>query len=147
MVSLDYGHLVILGGGATCFSMGTYWNKGPYTLILPCSRQNNVLQIQYQQTVEILPDNTSNGTSGTETKGLPAPTITAIPKIALSSAAEFEAILRKAQPVVLKSLDLGPCVKRWNLDYLAEKAAPERKVCDLPRPPERVLADRHVPHR
>jgi tRNA wybutosine-synthesizing protein 4 len=121
------GQVAILGGGATCFSMGTYWNKGPYTLNFP-DESHDVLQLQYHQTVEILPEIKPKGTSETDSQGLSAPKITPIPQVLLQSAADFDGILRKGQPVVLKNLDLGSCVTQWNLNYIAEKAGAERKV-------------------
>jgi tRNA wybutosine-synthesizing protein 4 len=134
--------MVILGGGATCFSMGTYWNKGPYTLDVSFSDNPvDALKMQYLQTVEILPGDRSNGALGEETQGLSAPEITSIPQVTIQSAADFEGILRNGQPVVLKGLSLGPCVGRWDLNYISDKAGPERKVSYqlLSLPPLRTM--------
>jgi tRNA wybutosine-synthesizing protein 4 len=109
--------------------MGTYWNKGPYTLDVSFSDNPvEALKMQYLQTVEILPGDRSNGALGEETQGLSTPEIASIPQVTIQSAADFEGILRNRQPVVLKGLSLGPCVGRWDLHYISDKAGPERKV-------------------
>lgn len=137
-----YGQVAILGGGATCFSMGTCWNKGPYTLNFP-DEGHKVLQLDYSQTVEILPQIKPKGTAEADFQGLSAPKITPIPQVSLQSAADFDSILRKGEPVVLKNLDLGSCVTQWNLNYIADKAGAERKVSDKLFPQH----DEHTNHR
>lgn len=118
--------VVILGGGATCFSMGTCWNRGSYTFKTAIDESADALS--YQRTIDILPIVANGQTPGTESRGMSSPVITGIPEVSLQSAEDFEKIMRKGYPVVLKKVELGSCVARWTLDYIVEKVGAERKV-------------------
>jgi tRNA wybutosine-synthesizing protein 4 len=123
-------HVVILGGGATCFSMGTYWNRGPYSCKVDI-REDFVDSLDYVQTVETAPGVANGNTAGTESQGVAGPKITSISRVLLHSAEEFEKILGSGQPAILRDLDLGSCVANWGLDYIVEKVGAERKVCRI----------------
>ncbi|KAB5585773.1 methyltransferase-like protein [Coniochaeta sp. 2T2.1] len=124
---MDDGHVVILGGGATCFSMGTCWNKGVYTLKADINDEC-VEPLTYVQTVETAPGTAKGATARTDSEGALAPEITSIPRVSLQSTEEFAKMLKKGRPAVLTDLDLGSCVANWALDYMVEKVGAERKV-------------------
>lgn len=120
-------HAVILGGGATCFSMGTYWNRGPYSFRLDTS-DDIVDSLKYVQTVETVPGIANGDVARTGSPGTSGPKITSISRISLHSAEDFAKILTTGQPAVLSDLDLGPCVSNWGLDYIVQKVGAERMV-------------------
>ncbi|KAB5583350.1 methyltransferase-like protein [Coniochaeta sp. 2T2.1] len=124
---MDDGHVVILGGGATCFSMGTCWNKGAYTLKADI-HDERVEPLTYVQTVETAPGTANGATARTDSDGASAPEITSILRVSLQCAEEFAKILKRGQPAVLTDLNLGSCVADWALDYIVEKVGAERTV-------------------
>ncbi|KAM7222076.1 hypothetical protein V8F06_002581 [Rhypophila decipiens] len=137
------GQVVVAGGGATCFSMGTFWNKGVYTLGLPilgASLQNVFTENSeplphwvHEITSDIIPGQPSlpraqealeNGTAEKRNHL----DIKSIPRIKLESKDDFSRIVREGKPVVLEGLDLGSCTANWTIAYLIDKVGADRKV-------------------
>ncbi|KAK0626186.1 methyltransferase-like protein [Immersiella caudata] len=137
-VPLSNGQFVVLGGGATCFSMGTFWNKGVYTFRPVEHTQDNsqtlpssVSAWSHEKTIDIVPGERSiplRPTSTVEGGTNAQVHIKAIPRIKLQSSKDFEDLLRKGQPAVLEGLDLGACASLWSLDYLAAQIGLDRQV-------------------
>lgn len=123
----DDDRVVILGGGATCFSMGTFWNRGPYALHADASKELTE-SLEYVQTVEIAQGVAKSEGSRLVSAGACAPIVTPIPRVSLQSANDFETMLRRGRPAILSGLSLGSCIASWSLDYIAEKVGPDRKV-------------------
>ncbi|KAK0740709.1 hypothetical protein B0T18DRAFT_373778 [Schizothecium vesticola] len=135
-VPLPDGRVVILGGGATCFSMGTYWNKGIFTLDFERTASEPVDKWAYEKSVEIIPGERSipivakpklekaaeadNDSASTRAKS--------IPRIKLQDSDEFVKVVRGGRPVVIEGLELGSCTSAWSLDRLGEKVGKNRKV-------------------
>ncbi|KAK4205696.1 putative leucine carboxyl methyltransferase 2 [Triangularia verruculosa] len=128
VVTMD-GRIVIVGGGATCFSMGTFWNKGVYSLRLPGLDTADALpHWVHDRTIDIIPGERSGPVKTEPRNGDKKTTIKAIERVQLKTADDFAKIVRTGRPVVLEGLDLGHCVASWNLKYLAEKVGSDRKV-------------------
>ena len=133
------GSVVIVGGGATCFSMGTFWNKGVYSWRFPTNEGDGAEISQppprwaHEKTVEINPVQRSVPAAVKQQSTGEAPLITPIPRVKLETADDFVSIVRKGQPVVLEGLDLGSCVSAWTPEYLVDKVGADRKV-RAPRP-------------
>lgn len=130
------GQLVVAGGGATCFSMGTFWNKGVYTFVLPGygEAQRESLEIPHwvhERTVEIIPgERNSPRTLAAPGNGGQSPglAVKSIPRVKLESPEDFAKLVREGKPVVLEGLDLGPRVANWTMGYLVDKIGKDRKV-------------------
>ncbi|KAI0205794.1 leucine carboxyl methyltransferase [Astrocystis sublimbata] len=135
VASADPELLVIMGGGATCFSMGTYWNQGCYTLNLilmlggSYSIEEQRSPFGFQRSIDIInqplalkPD--FNGYLGPQQPV----SISEIPRIRVDTEDDFENIIKAGRPVVIEGSDLGPCVQMWSGAYLTEKVGPQRKV-------------------
>ncbi|VBB83745.1 Putative Leucine carboxyl methyltransferase 2 [Podospora comata] len=123
------GRIVITGGGATCFSMGTFWNKGVYSLRLPGSGTTGALpHWTHDKTVDIIPGERSLPIRTKLQNGTSSIAIKTIERVQLKTADDFAKVVRAGRPVVLEGLDLGSCVASWNLKYLAEKVGSDRKV-------------------
>ncbi|KAK3905624.1 hypothetical protein C8A05DRAFT_12582 [Staphylotrichum tortipilum] len=133
-VSTPDGNAVVVGGGATCFSMGTFWNKGVYSWRLPASGSDGAevsqptSQWAHEKTIDIIPVQRSVPVAAKQQSTGGAPRITPIPRVKLETADDFASIVRKGQPVVLEGLDLGSCVSAWTPDYLVDKVGVDRKV-------------------
>ncbi|KAI1300753.1 leucine carboxyl methyltransferase [Xylaria venustula] len=125
--------ILVMGGGATCFSMGTYWNEGCYTLKLG-SFSNASLTTTSRNPLSLR--------NIVEITGSPHPVkmvhagdirsqqiaIVEVPKIRVTTENDFEKILKAGKPVIVEGSDLGTCVRSWNGAYMTEKVGSERKV-------------------
>jgi tRNA wybutosine-synthesizing protein 4 len=111
--------------------MGTYWNKGAYMVGQSYNEPHEGV-IVYFRTLEIVPEVRTRGLSDALSGDYPEAKVTAIWRGSLQSAEDFEKVIRQARPVVLEKADLGPCVSKWDLDYVVEKVGPERKVSIRP---------------
>lgn len=78
--------------------------------------------------MQVRPECTSDSTRNQTSQ---APEIKQIKHVALGGAATaFEHIVSDGLPVILKGLDIGPCVERWTLGYVSEQLGEDRKVGD-----------------
>ncbi|KAL2160308.1 hypothetical protein VTH06DRAFT_1481 [Thermothelomyces fergusii] len=133
-VLLSDGSVVVVGGGATCFSMGAFWNKGVYTLRIPWPGAEearvspSLPRWFYEKSIDIAPIQRSLPVPSKTQQSSESVQITAIPRLKLTSADDFSRIVREGRPVVLEGLDLGRCVSTWTLDYLVDRIGPDRKV-------------------
>ncbi|KAI2642007.1 leucine carboxyl methyltransferase [Xylaria nigripes] len=125
--------MILMGGGATCFSMGTYWNEGCYTLDLaplvydklPVSSRG---LLKYQKLVEVIDQQLPiNNIREGEIKSQRAK-ISEIPRIRVNTEEDFENIIKAGKPVVIEGGDLGSCVNRWTAAYLTESVGQQRNV-------------------
>ena len=113
-----------MGGGAVCFSFGTYWNKGCYTLDLSKRCSNTQIKFEYKEThlpvsemTRKLPDERSSPRAA-----IP------VPRMKLQSSDEFSKILASNKPVIFEGMDLGLCVEKWSTAYLKQQISPMREV-------------------
>ena len=144
----DHG-VVVLGGGATCFSFGTYWNPGCYTLtneeetykapwhIHECSEESAVAKSGAESSMTsaghqdvMATDMTLSETQKHEEPSMLTRPVASvqIPKISIASNSDFERIVAQARPVILEHLSLGPCMTNWSSNYLKEKIGLNRIV-------------------
>ncbi|KAH8677272.1 leucine carboxyl methyltransferase [Xylariales sp. PMI_506] len=125
--------ILISGGGATCFSMGTYWNKGCYILRLPIPTgsllgiPHSRSQWRFQRTLE-LTDNTHKQSGLSWENRDPVQQLTSIPRVRIDSGSAFFEILRSAKPVVIENADLGSCTRLWTPEHLVSQVGAERNV-------------------
>lgn len=140
----------IVGGGAVCFSFGTCWNLGSYTVGKFSSLDGQQLWHLHQQSETELqkkPKSQSvetkehgrisfrpgsgprarNGRSGLGAEGKPS-VGEVIEKAQIPDAAAFEAIIRNSRPAILRGFDIGQCTELWKIDYLKQQIGEERQV-------------------
>ncbi|KAI0518568.1 leucine carboxyl methyltransferase [Xylaria bambusicola] len=128
----SHNQVLVMGGGATCFSMGTYWNEGCYTLNLnslsasPATALRNSLKFVKLVELTDRPQPTQNGYA-VDARSQQA-SITEIPKIRVDTEDDFERILRAGKPAIIEGSDLGTCVSKWTGAYLTENVGSQRKV-------------------
>ncbi|KAI0010596.1 LCM-domain-containing protein [Xylariaceae sp. FL0662B] len=127
----DAGQLVVMGGGATCFSMGTYWNSGCYSIsaLVPGSTTLTGSDSiwNFSRTVEITEELKPRRASKSQCTDRSRVKVD-IPRLQISTEAEFLDVLKAGKPVVIEGGELGACTKAWSSDYLVEKIRSERKV-------------------
>ncbi|KAI0181862.1 LCM-domain-containing protein [Hypoxylon sp. FL1284] len=126
--------LVIIGGGATCFSMGTYWNPGCYTVpydpedvvggntIRPYS--DEVWKLS--KLVEVTEQTGNQKAYGRGNKR--AAVKLDIPRLQINTSNDFVSMLKAGKPVVIQGGKLGCCTQTWSSDYIVGQLGPNREV-------------------
>ncbi|KAF4482917.1 tRNA wybutosine-synthesizing protein 4 [Colletotrichum fructicola Nara gc5] len=128
------GEFAVVGGGATCFSMGTYWTQGSYNFAFDTQRlvsgqkklpllASQIAPVEYSETVEIIADETK-----ASTQILPPVSLHCLPRIKVESKDQFHTILDAGKPVIIESANLGPCVSEWSQEYLVKTVGADREV-------------------
>jgi tRNA wybutosine-synthesizing protein 4 len=130
--TVDPRELLILGGGAVCFSFGTYWTEGIWLLQDVHSTVDNewTLVPESVQSNKVQPDKTTpkpSAESQNVTYGA-AGVITPIPRVRVQSSTHFQEILAEGRPVIIEGLDIGSCTERWTKEYLIAAVGSDRKV-------------------
>ncbi|KAI0121451.1 LCM-domain-containing protein [Hypoxylon sp. NC0597] len=129
----DHGQLVVMGGGATCFSMGTFWNKGCYTLRYTHTDPDfeicasNERRWELSRIVEITEEAERQPGSASSSNKQAAVKVE-IPRLHISTAASFLAILKAGKPVIIEGSELGSCVKTWSPDYIVKQLGFDREI-------------------
>lgn len=133
VVSLNSG-LVIVGGGATCFSMGTFWDTGVYTadftnVVSDLSGTRSTIckppSIGYADSPK-LTHPSCDGADRLMSQG--KATITAIPRVQFKSGTSMEKLIKERQPVIIEGLDLGGCVSKWTPEYMVQRLGEAKEV-------------------
>ncbi|KAI8963032.1 LCM-domain-containing protein [Daldinia sp. FL1419] len=128
------GQLVVMGGGATCFSMGTFWNPGCYTLRytpkaftngVPAPHSNRGIW-KHSKIVELTEETERH--RGPTSPNREAAEKVAILRLQISTTDEFSAVLEAGKPVVLEASQLGNCIQSWTPDYIVKQLDPDREV-------------------
>lgn len=124
-------NLIITGGSCVCFSFGSWWNEGCFTLSSynpPSAKKNGAPEPtnpvwHYSHTVDAEP----LAKLPTPTVSTP-PSLLSLPRKRVASLADFIQILNFAKPMVLENLDIGECTFKWTLEYLQEHIGQDREV-------------------
>ncbi|GJN78048.1 tRNA methyltransferase ppm2 [Purpureocillium lilacinum] len=124
--------VLLVGGGATCFSMGTFWEAGVYSIKIPGAESDEHSinhgkpAIEYSETRRVV--STGGPSDPAKTHGEDV-TITQVPRIRLGPEdATFDEVLLDAKPVILEGLNLGACVEKWTPQYMVEKVGDDTEV-------------------
>ncbi|KAI7583408.1 hypothetical protein KC343_g20011 [Hortaea werneckii] len=147
------GGLIVLGGGATCFSFGTYWTKPSILTDSPQASLKCGWHLLSTQKADMslappidepksraseVPRGPTNGNrvvSNVEpngntpaSDGLRLPDPSYIPRRSLAHGIDFERHVEEGKPVIFSDGDIGPCTELWNNQYLTETIGYHRKV-------------------
>ena len=124
------GSIVIVGGGAVCFSFGTFWNIGVWSMDTGAETYKkswcHIGQQAQRSTI-----NSSSKVFDSSLIDSPAHRshpLSTLPRLRLEDSISFERVLRNSKPVIIEGLDLGSCVKKWTAAYLKEAVGSERLV-------------------
>lgn len=127
--------LVITGGSAVCFSFGTFWNKGSYTITYPDSPRKYVPRSAKPAETWRL---TRTIAAEVQTKppeilkSIGPVSIVGVIRTELGTAADFNRILESSAPAIIEKAYVGSCLTKWTMEYLKEKIGLEREV-SIPR--------------
>ncbi|TGO61403.1 hypothetical protein BOTNAR_0129g00140 [Botryotinia narcissicola] len=130
-------NIIIMGGSAVCFSFGTFWNKGCYTLTTKHSGDSkfgenatNGASCAPWKFVHTFDAAAAPKSSSTSISSL-APgtqTLVKVPRVKIDSSVEFDKILDASKPVILEGLDIGVCTQEWTSEYLKDRVGADREV-------------------
>lgn len=113
----------ILGGGAVCFSFGSFWNEMTLNLSSCDRTPEPVLEIVIKEADPIserkLAGNSFNLAGFSDT--VPTDDQILVTK-------DFERILSIGRPVIMRNMDLGLCTAEWTLSNLTAKIGGEREI-------------------
>lgn len=128
--------IMVLGGGATCFSMGTYWQGGASTI----SIHNKPIHWKHSKpTAEGLTrphfmgsQRFVNSTSRSQHQGSKEvdATMTTVARTTLETPQQLRDILEAAVPVIISKTDIGDCVWKWTSSYMIDRVGHDTQVRD-----------------
>ncbi|KAH7134845.1 S-adenosyl-L-methionine-dependent methyltransferase [Dactylonectria estremocensis] len=124
--------LVFLGGGATCFSMGTYWETGVNSVdasgVFPSHRKKSPcrnMSISYVDSPKLTQ---FSGDLAERTQLSAKAAVTEIARVRLNSDSDFQQVLRNRKPVIIEGLNLGQCVENWTPEYMVHRMGEKKEV-------------------
>ena len=140
---VEDGNLLLVGGGAVCFSFGAFWNDKYYHI-----RSNEIAETydHWHWASREMTNRDANNLNGTFIFSDAGPggtsqqnnmnergegaTFAASPihTTKLPASSDFNTMVESGQPVVIRGADLGPCTTLWSDKYLAEKIGPNRNL-------------------
>lgn len=122
--------IIILGGGAICFSFGNCWNQSTWTLQVQNGYQMSIWTLNVNQDYTIRSEQQDK--HGLEKKLMKIPEenqiLETMRKSQVETAEAFEQMLKQSKPFIMEKLNLGPCLEEWTLDYLERKIGADRTV-------------------
>ena len=125
--------IVIAGGGAVCFSFGSYWNRNVLALNLGSGKHSGDWAFDGEK--DCLSRLEQQRTDGMK---FISPTIAAesegmrrILRLKIETSSDFLQMMSHSQPFVLEGLDIGPCQREWSLDFLKARIGSHRSVRNL----------------
>ena len=128
--------IFIAGGGAVCFSFGSYWNRDVLTLNLGSREYPSTWSIDSDQAC------TSGSNKEKNSQLRESPSIPLAPlaesegmrgilRVKIETSNDFMRMINDSQPFIVEGLNLGTCQREWNLDFLKARIGPHRSVRSL----------------
>lgn len=121
---------LILGGGATCFSFGTYWSSSSILRIQDEREQPTTWRLVTQKDTvsEKKGSDAAEDAPGAHAADRKLPQPSQIQRTQIADFAAFERLLAASKPCIISGSDIGPCTTRWTNDYLKQAVGPDRSV-------------------
>jgi tRNA wybutosine-synthesizing protein 4 len=127
---------LVAGGSAVCFSFGTFWNRGCYTISTrqeDCDHRGptsvSIAPVRPWRLVDsvaaALPVLNLERIHPTDTS---SQRLVVVSRAQINSPEQFDQVLQNAQPVILSQLNIGSCTSKWTTEYLKAKIGNERQV-------------------
>lgn len=134
IVAVSRDEIVMAGGGAVCFSMGSFWNEG-YLTVTRDAMQGvkpwRPLPPQVHGAAQAEASRPcSNQPKDRKTKVEKSVSVHAkeVLRVRLQSSEDFARLVATSKPAIIEGLDIGPCTDLWTLDYLKERIGAERDL-------------------
>ncbi|KAF2855838.1 Clavaminate synthase-like protein [Plenodomus tracheiphilus IPT5] len=130
-VAVSRNEVVVAGGGAVCFSMGSFWNEDPLTItsLAQGAKSWRCLPPHISGAAQATTGETAREKRQGKTK---KPTtkisITEIARVQVNTGEDFALLVAASKPAIIEGLDIGPCTNIWTLDYLKERIGLDREL-------------------
>lgn len=128
--------VVIVGGGAVCFSFGAHWNKSIWTLRSGTQNPSRTWTFDRDQEPSLQAEpQDGRVVASVQPALLSAPhngSVGPIIQYEIKTMGDFQKMTSISQPFVMEDLDIGPCRTEWNLEQLKAKIGADRSVSFLP---------------
>ena len=128
------GNVLVVGGGATCFSFGTFWNNGSWLVHDNTTRPATAWSILDQDAPRVPPPSPQASDLTAEAANLPSP----VEHVEVRTAEEFDSVVAKAVPRIIDNVNIGPCRPLWTTPYLRSRIGEDRKVVVHSAPNQRM---------
>ena len=115
--------VAVLGGGAVCFSFGTFWNEN----ILSISQRDQDPR-PFDEVNAKEPKRTPRQRSAAEILIPLNPRVTVRRDDSIQTSLDFENILNDGRPVIMPGMPIGLCATDWTLPNLVAKIGGHRAV-------------------
>ncbi len=129
------GSVALAGGGAVCFSFGTYWNQSIYTIQMGDHKPKFAWSYDQGQEpsfdAQRLRESNDASTKSTKTWVTTETAMSVTPRIKLEDSQGFKRMVEISNPVVMEDMDLGPCTTEWSLEALKVKVGAQRLVSTI----------------
>ena len=124
------GSVLVVGGGAVCFSFGTFWNQAALLLTADSPQSPPVLRLLTLSRTDLLHEGgTTRISSLVEDEIPPSPSNkVSVTSITLGSSSSFPEVIGQRKPAILRDLDIGPCRNNWTLDGLKSRIGEARQI-------------------
>ncbi|KAF2753844.1 LCM-domain-containing protein [Pseudovirgaria hyperparasitica] len=112
----DIAHMyevLICGGGAVCFSFGSFHNRTSYSLVEDFGTlgRKNILRSPHVYDAQKVYG------------GIPQ-----VEEIKVNTKEDFDMIVTNAKPVIIRGSDVGSCTELWTHEYLVEHIGAETEI-------------------
>ena len=136
VISSSPDEILLLGGGAVCFSFGTYWNKACVIKLKTghtYAYENTWRLLSVKESPNV--DDTLNDSNHKFEHSAPQNNDGSVynwpndvPRVQITEKEDFLRIIASSRPVIIERLDIGRCVERWTNSYLKQAIGAQRKV-------------------
>lgn len=121
------GTVLVVGGGAVCFSFGAHWNQDVWTIhCTDDSKDSNKAQKWTADDDEPLDDLCELEDSKVSTSNIAVSED--ILRVKIDTAKEFDRLIAQGRAFVIEGLDIGTCTDNWTVDELTRKIGSNRMV-------------------
>ena len=126
--------VAILGGGAVCFSFGTFWNESMIAISGSDQRPRPFFEVNPQELDRLTEQGTTADIIREPLSGCTVPRDDQV-----RSPQDFDQILDKGRPVIMRNTAMGSCMTDWTLPNLIAKIGGDRLIVVHEAPGESFL--------
>ena len=115
--------VAICGGGAVCFSFGTFWNETVFSISKSDQSPKRLLELGPQESDRLL----EQGSTACSFQTSPMGGIVSRDDQVRSSQ-DFDKIVNDRRPIIMGDLNLGQCLRDWTLPNLIAKVGGDTAI-------------------
>lgn len=126
---LSHKNVYLIGGGAVCFSFGTYWSDCLITLSTNQGQVQPLMPLPTHKSEQILRhDGKTVMVLSSSAPVTGATSASVVQTKSIECAHDFEELVGQSCPAMCRANQLGACMTDWTLDSLKSKIGSDRKV-------------------